>query len=70
MVVNDFGAFLDEHAAIDRVFVNGAAAEKNFRSSRRRRPVAAFAGCRPRSPAHDHALDGQAGGAGEKRWRD
>jgi hypoxanthine-DNA glycosylase len=30
MVVNDFGAFFDEHLAIDRVFFNGAAAEKNF----------------------------------------
>ena len=31
MVANDFGAFFDEYPAIDRVFFNGAAAEKNFR---------------------------------------
>jgi hypoxanthine-DNA glycosylase len=30
MVANDFGAFFDEYSAIDRVFFNGAAAEKNF----------------------------------------
>jgi len=30
MVANDFGAFFDEYPAIDRVFFNGAAAERNF----------------------------------------
>ena len=30
MVANDFGAFFDSAPAIDRVFFNGAAAEKNF----------------------------------------
>ena len=30
MVANDFEPFLDTHPAIDRVFFNGAAAEKNF----------------------------------------
>lgn len=30
MVVNDFESFFDTHPAIDRVFFNGAAAEKNF----------------------------------------
>ena len=30
MVANDFGSFFDSHPAIDRVFFNGAAAEKNF----------------------------------------
>src|SRR6185436_13844745 len=30
MVANDFGVFFDAHPAIDRVFFNGAAAEKNF----------------------------------------
>lgn len=30
MVANDFAAFFDAHPAIDRVFFNGAAAEKNF----------------------------------------
>jgi len=30
MVANDFGGFFDAHPAIDRVFFNGAAAEKNF----------------------------------------
>lgn len=30
MVANDFGQFFDAHRAIDRVFFNGAAAEKNF----------------------------------------
>ena len=30
MVANDFEAFFDAHPAIDRVFFNGAAAEKNF----------------------------------------
>jgi hypoxanthine-DNA glycosylase len=30
MVANDFGAFFHEYPAIDRVFFNGAAAEKNF----------------------------------------
>jgi hypoxanthine-DNA glycosylase len=30
MVANDFEAFFDRHPAIDRVFFNGAAAEKNF----------------------------------------
>jgi hypoxanthine-DNA glycosylase len=30
MVANDFGSFFDTHPAIDRVFFNGAAAEKNY----------------------------------------
>ena len=30
MVANDFEAFFDAHPAIDRVYFNGAAAEKNF----------------------------------------
>ena len=30
MVANDFEAFFDAHPAIDRVFFNGSAAEKNF----------------------------------------
>ncbi|WP_123028519.1 DNA-deoxyinosine glycosylase [Mycolicibacterium stellerae] len=30
MVANDFGSFFDAHPTIDRVFFNGAAAEKNF----------------------------------------
>ncbi len=30
MVANDFGSFFDAHPAIDRVFFNGAAAERNF----------------------------------------
>ena len=30
MVANDFEAFFDGHPAVDRVFFNGAAAEKNF----------------------------------------
>ena len=30
MVANDFESFFDAHPAIDRVFFNGAAAEKNF----------------------------------------
>jgi hypoxanthine-DNA glycosylase len=30
MVANDFEAFFDAHRGIDRVFFNGAAAEKNF----------------------------------------
>jgi hypoxanthine-DNA glycosylase len=30
MVANDFECFFDAHPAIDRVFFNGAAAEKNF----------------------------------------
>lgn len=30
MVANDFGAFFDSHRAIDRVYFNGAAAEKNY----------------------------------------
>ena len=30
MVANDFERFFDAHPAIDRVFFNGAAAEKNF----------------------------------------
>jgi hypoxanthine-DNA glycosylase len=30
MVANDFGPFFDAHPAIERVFFNGAAAEKNF----------------------------------------
>jgi hypoxanthine-DNA glycosylase len=30
MVANDFETFFDAHPAIDRVFFNGAAAEKNF----------------------------------------
>ena len=30
MVANDFGLFFDAHPAIDRVFFNGAAAERNF----------------------------------------
>jgi hypoxanthine-DNA glycosylase len=30
MVANDFGSFFDAHPAIDRVYFNGAAAEKNF----------------------------------------
>jgi hypoxanthine-DNA glycosylase len=30
MVANDFGAFFAAHPAIDRVFFNGAAAERNF----------------------------------------
>jgi hypoxanthine-DNA glycosylase len=30
MVANDFESFFDSHPAIDRVFFNGAAAEKNF----------------------------------------
>jgi hypoxanthine-DNA glycosylase len=30
MVANDFERFFDTHPAIDRVFFNGAAAEKNF----------------------------------------
>lgn len=30
MVANDFEPFFDAHPAIDRVFFNGAAAEKNF----------------------------------------
>lgn len=30
MVVNDFESFFDAHPAVDRVFFNGAAAEKNF----------------------------------------
>lgn len=30
MVANDFEPFLDAHPAIDRVFFNGAAAEKNY----------------------------------------
>ena len=29
-VVNDFESFFDTHPAIERVFFNGAAAEKNF----------------------------------------
>lgn len=30
MVANDFETFFDAHPAVDRVFFNGAAAEKNF----------------------------------------
>ncbi len=30
MVANDFASFFDAHSALDRVFFNGAAAEKNF----------------------------------------
>lgn len=30
MVANDFESFFDAHPAVDRVFFNGAAAEKNF----------------------------------------
>ncbi len=30
MVANDFESFLDAHPAIERVFFNGAAAEKNY----------------------------------------
>ena len=30
MAANDFGSFFDAHPAIERVFFNGAAAEKNF----------------------------------------
>ena len=30
MVANDFGLFFDAHPAIDRVFFNGAAAERNY----------------------------------------
>ena len=30
MVANDFGLFFDGHPAIDRVFFNGAAAERNY----------------------------------------
>jgi hypoxanthine-DNA glycosylase len=40
MVANDFGAFFDAHPEIDRVFFNGAAAERNFlRLARIHRPL-------------------------------
>ncbi len=52
MVANDFESFFDTHPAIDRVFFNGAAAEKNYvrlagidRPLRYRRPPST-------SPAH------------------
>jgi G:T/U-mismatch repair DNA glycosylase len=30
MVANDFGQLFDDHPAIERVYFNGAAAEKNY----------------------------------------
>ena len=43
MVANDFALLFDAHLAIDRVFFNGAAAEKNFgRLVRADRPIRAI----------------------------
>ena len=60
MVANDFGAFFDAHPAIERVFFNGAAAEKNFgRLVGVDRP-SALSPATVDEPRPNHAIRGQA----------
>ena len=59
MVANDFASLFDAHLAIDRVFFNGAAAEKNFgRLVRADRPIRGYTPAVD-EPGPNHALRGQ-----------
>lgn len=52
MVANDFGAFFAEHPSIERVFFNGAAAERNFTRLARVDAPVSYARLPSTSPAH------------------
>lgn len=52
MVANDFGAFFADHPSIERVFFNGAAAERNFARLVRVDAPLSYARLPSTSPAH------------------
>ncbi len=52
MVANDFGAFFADHPSIERVFFNGAAAERNFARLVRVDAPVSYVRLPSTSPAH------------------